>query len=101
MGWGENIWAFLAAFAGWTFSRFTEPRRVESANVFSGLGIPALSFSTVSHDDGLQQEQNCPATSSVRLSVRTRVAPRDTHFRAPIPTHSPHSLHLTFDLRES
>jgi hypothetical protein len=80
MGSGENIWAFLvglAAFAGWTLSRFTVPRGVVWANVLSGLGILAPSFSTVSlDDDGCQQELIFPATSSVRLSARTRVAPR-------------------------
>jgi hypothetical protein len=80
MGSGENIWAFLvglAAFAGWTLSRFTVPRRVGWANVVSGLGILALSFSNISlDDDGFQQELICPATPSVPLSERTRVAPR-------------------------
>jgi len=80
VGSGENIWAFLvglAAFSGWTLSRFTGPRRVLSANVLSGLGILAPSFSTVSlDDDGFQKELICPATPSVRLSARTRVAPR-------------------------
>lgn len=64
MGSGENVWAFLvdlAALAGWTFSRFTEPRRVEWTNFLGGLSIPALSFSTVSLDDGgFQQELNLP-----------------------------------------
>jgi hypothetical protein len=82
MGSGVNIWAFLvglAAFAGWPLSRFTVPRRVGWANVLSGLGIPALSFSTVSlDDDGFQQKLICPATSTVRLSARTRVAPRQS-----------------------
>ena len=80
MGSGENIWASsvgLAAFAGWTLSRFTVPRRVVWANVLSGLGILAPSFSTVSlTDDGFQQELICPATSSVRLSARTIASPR-------------------------
>jgi len=80
MGSGENISAYLvgqAAFAGWALSRFTVPRRVVWANVLGGLGVLAPSFSTVSLDDaGFQQELICPATSSVRLSARTRVAPR-------------------------
>ena len=79
MGSDENIWASLvglAAFAGWTLFRFTVLRRVLSADVLSGLGILAPSLSTVSlDDDGFQQGLICPATSSMRLSARTRVAP--------------------------
>ena len=80
MGSGENIWASLvglAALAGWTLSRFAVPLRVVWANVLSGLGILASSFSTVYlGDDGFQQELICAAAASVRSSARTRVAPR-------------------------
>ena len=66
MGSGENIWASLVglpAFADWTLSRFTVRRRVGLANVVSGRGILAPSFSTVSFD-GFQQELICPTTPS-------------------------------------
>ncbi|HKF04516.1 MAG TPA: hypothetical protein VKB49_19495 [Candidatus Sulfotelmatobacter sp.] len=80
MGSDENISASLvdlAAFAGWTFSRCTAYRRMVWANVLSGLDILAPSFSTGSFDeDGFQQELIWPATSSARLSTRTRVARR-------------------------
>jgi hypothetical protein len=80
MGSGVNIWIFLlglAAFTVWTLSRFTVSRLAVWAHVVSGLGILAPSFSTVSLNiDGFQQELICPAAPSVRLSARTRVAPR-------------------------
>ena len=78
MGSGVNICALLAglaAFAGWTLSRFTVPRRVGWVNLLGGMGI--LFFSIVSpDDDGFQQELIRPATPSVRVSAPTRVAPR-------------------------
>jgi hypothetical protein len=80
MGAGVNICALLvglAAFAGWTLSRFTVPRCVDWVNLLGGVGILALFFSIVSpDDDGFQQELIRPATPSVRLSAHTRVAPR-------------------------
>jgi hypothetical protein len=81
MGPGVNICALsvgLAAFAGWTLSRFTAmPRRVGWVNLLGGVGILALFFSIVSpDDDGFQQELIRPATPSVRVSAHTRVAPR-------------------------
>ena len=48
---GVNICALLvglAAFAGWTLSRFTVPRRVRWVNLLGGVGILALFFSIVS-----------------------------------------------------
>jgi len=48
MGPGGNICALLvglAAFAGWTLSRFTVPRRVGWVNLLGGVGILALFFS--------------------------------------------------------
>jgi hypothetical protein len=75
MGPGVNIYALLvglAAFAGWTVSRFTVPRRVGWVNFLGGVGILALFFSIVSpDDDGFQQELIRPATPSVR-GLRTR-----------------------------
>jgi hypothetical protein len=81
MGSGVNICALLAglaAFAGWTLSRFTVPRRVGWVNLLGGVGILALFFSIVSpdDDDGFQQELIRPATPSIRVSAHTRVAPR-------------------------
>jgi hypothetical protein len=85
MGSGVNICALLAglaAFAGWTLSRFTVPRRVGWVNLLGGEGILALFFSIVSpdDDDGFQQELIRPATPSVRMSAHTRVARR----RSPV-----------------
>ena len=71
----------LAAFAGWTLSRFTLPRCAGWVNLLTGVGILALLFSVVSpDDDGFQQELIRPATPSVRVSLHTRVAPR----RSPV-----------------
>jgi hypothetical protein len=67
----------LAAFAGWTLSPSTVPRRVGWVNLLGGLGILALFFSIVSpDDDGFQQELIRPATPCVKISAHTRVAPR-------------------------
>ena len=70
--------AGLAAFAGWTLSCFTVPRRVGWVSVRGGVGILALFFSIVSPDDdyGFQQELIRPATLSVRVSAHTRAARR-------------------------
>ena len=80
MGSSENICALLmglAAFAGWTLSRFTVPRCVSWVNLLGGVGILALFFSILSpNDDGFQQELIRPTTPSVRLSAHTKVAPR-------------------------
>ncbi len=80
MGSSVNICALLVgltAFAGWTLSRFTVPRRVGWVNLLGGVGILALFFSIVSpDDDGFQQEMIRPATPSVRVSAHNRVAPR-------------------------
>jgi hypothetical protein len=48
MGVWRNICALLAglaAFAGWTLSCFTVPRRVGWVNLLGGVGILALFFS--------------------------------------------------------
>ena len=67
----------LAAFAGWTLSRFTVPRCVGWVKFLGGVGILALFFSIVSlDDDGFRQELTRPATPFVRMSARTTVAPR-------------------------
>jgi hypothetical protein len=82
MGPGVNICALLvglAAFAGWTLSCFTVPRCVGWVNLLGGVGILALFFSIIP-DDGFQQELIRPATPSVRMAARTRVAPR----RSPV-----------------
>jgi len=80
MGSGVNSFALLvglAAFAGWTFSRFTVSRHRGWVNLLGGVGVLALFFSIVSpDDDGFQQELIRPATPSVRASTHTRVAPR-------------------------
>ena len=80
MGLGVNICVLLvglAAFASWTLSSFTAPRRAGWVNLFGGMGILALFFSIVSpDDDGFQQELIRPATPSVRVSAQTRLAPR-------------------------
>jgi hypothetical protein len=80
MGSGVNICALLvglAAFASWTVSLFTVPRRVGWVNFLGGVGILALFFSIVSpDDDGFQQELIRPATPSVRVAAHRRGAPR-------------------------
>jgi len=81
MGLGANIRALLvglAAFAGWTLSRFTAvPQPVRWVNLLGGVGILAIFFSIVSpDDDGFQQELIRPATPSVRVYVHARVVPR-------------------------
>jgi hypothetical protein len=81
MGLGANIRALLvglAAFAGWTLSRFTAvPQPVRWVNLLGGVGILAIFFSIVSpDDDGFQQELIRPATPSVRVSAQTRLAAR-------------------------
>jgi hypothetical protein len=98
MGSGVNICALLAglaAFAGWTLSRFTVPRRVGWVNLLGGVGILALFFSIVSpdDDDGFQQELIRPATPSVRVSAHTRVArprsPADSSINAFVEVGDP------------
>ena len=79
MGLGVNIcalWVGLAAFVGWTLSRFIVPRFVRWVNLLGGVGILTLFFSIVSPNDGFQQELIRPPTPSVRLSSHTGVAPR-------------------------
>ncbi len=82
MGLGVNICALLvglAAFVGWTLSRFIVPRFVRCVNLLGGVCILTLFFSIASSDDGFQQELIQPPTS-VRLSAHTGVAPR----RSPV-----------------
>jgi len=88
----------LAAFAGWTLSRFTVPRRLAWVNLVGGVGMLALLFSIVSpDDDGLQQELIRPATPSVRVSAHTKGAPQrspvdssiNTFIEAEDPIHVP------------
>lgn len=79
MGLSVSICALLvglAAFSGWTLSRYTVPRCVDWVNLLVVVGILALLFSVVSPDVGFQQELVRPATPSVRASVHTRVAPQ-------------------------
>ena len=83
MGLGVNIcalWVGLAAFVGWTLSRFIVPRFVRWVNLLGGVGILTLFFSIVSPNDGFQQELIRPPTPSVRLSAHTGAAPR----RSPV-----------------
>jgi hypothetical protein len=70
MGQGVNICALsvgLAAFAGWTLSRFSaEPQPARWVNLLGGVCILAVFFSIVSpDDDGFLQELIRPATPSV------------------------------------
>jgi hypothetical protein len=103
MGSGVNICALLvglAAFAGWTVSRFTAPPRVGWVNFLGGVGILALFFSIVSpDDDGFQQELIRPTTPSVRVSAHTRVAPRrspaDLSITAFVEARDPIRVHRT------
>jgi hypothetical protein len=67
----------LAAFAGWTLSRFSVPRRKGWVHRLGGAGILALFFSIISPDDDtFQQELIRPATPSVTIPAHTRVAQR-------------------------
>jgi hypothetical protein len=67
----------LAAFAGWTLSRFSVPRRKGWVHGLGGVGILALFFSIVSpDDDAFQQELIRPAPPSATLSSHTKVAQR-------------------------
>ena len=80
MGASVNIFALLvglAAFADWTLSRPSVPRRKGWVHKLGGIGILALVFSIISpDDDAFQQELIRPATPSVTISAHTRVAHR-------------------------
>lgn len=96
MGASVNTWALLvalAAFAGWTLSRFSVPPRKGWDRRLRGVGILALSFSIVSpevviigpghdgvfgtsDDDTFQLQLIRPATPSVTIYAHTRVAQR-------------------------
>ena len=67
----------LAAFARWTLSRFSVPRRMGWVNWLGGVGILALFFSIVSpDDDAFQQELIRPRPPSVTVSSHTKIAQR-------------------------
>ena len=83
----------LAAFAAWTFSRFSVPPRKGWVHRRGGVGILALFFSIVSpevviigpgpdgvfgtsDDDTFQLQFIRPATPSVTISAHTKVAQR-------------------------
>ena len=67
----------LAAFAGWTLSRFSVPPRKGWVHRLGGVGILALFFSIVSpDDDAFQQELIRPMPSSATVSSHTKVAQR-------------------------
>ena len=82
----------LAAFAGWTFSRFSVLPRKGWVHRLGGAGILALLFSIVSpvviigpgpdgvfgtsDDDTLQLQLVRPASPSVTISAHTRLAQR-------------------------
>ena len=96
MGASVNISALLvglAAFAGWTLSRFSVPPRKGWVHRFGGAGFLALLFSIVSpevviigrgpdgvlgtsDDDTFQLQLIRPATPSVTISAHTRLAHR-------------------------
>ncbi len=79
MGASVNISALLvglAAFAGWTLSRLSVPRRKGWVHKLGGVGILALVFSIISPDDAFQQQLIRPATPSVTISAHTRLAHR-------------------------
>src|SRR2546425_646407 len=80
MGASANTFALLvglAAFADWTLSRSSVPRRKGWVHKLGGIGILALVFSIISPDhDAFQQQLIRPATPSVTISAHTRVAHR-------------------------
>src|SRR3989442_14925291 len=120
MGASANTFALLvglAAFADWTLSRPSVPRRKGWVHKLGGVGILALVFSIISpDDDAFQQQLVRPATPSVTIPAHTRLAHRRsltdlwinafvatgdpilvidqpldrlTHFQAAISIHSP------------
>ena len=67
----------VAAFAGWTLSRFSETRHMGRIDWLGGVGILALFFSIASpDDDAFQQELIRPTPSSATVSSHTKVAQR-------------------------
>jgi hypothetical protein len=67
----------LSAFAGWTTSRSSAPRRMAWVNWLGGVGIFALFFSIASpNDDAFQQELIRPTPSSAMVSSHSKVAQR-------------------------
>jgi hypothetical protein len=82
MGASVNTFALLvglAAFAGWTLSRSTVPRRMGWVNWLGGVGILALFFSIVSpDDDASQQELIRPTPPSATVSSHTKIAHRES-----------------------
>jgi len=67
----------LAAFAGWTLSRFSVTRRMGWVNWLAGVGILALFFSIASpDDDAFRQELIRPTPSSATVSSHAKVAQR-------------------------
>jgi hypothetical protein len=67
----------LAAFAGWTLSRFSVPPRKGWVHRLGGVGILALFFSIASpDDDAFQQELIRPTPPSATVSSHTKVAQR-------------------------
>ena len=75
----------LAAFAGWTLSRFSVPRRKGWVHRLGGVGILALFFSIVSpDDDAFQQELIRPTPSSATVSSHTKVAQRGSLLNSSI-----------------
>jgi len=80
MGASVNTFALLvglAAFAGWTLSRFSVPRHKGWVHRLGGVGILALFFSIVSpDDDAFQQELIRPTPPSATVPSHTKVAHR-------------------------
>jgi len=80
MGGSVNTYALLvglAAFAAWTLSGFSVPRRKGWVHWLGGVGILALFFSVVSpDDDAFQQELIRPTPPSATVSSHAKVAQR-------------------------
>ena len=67
----------LAAFAAWTLSSFSVPRRKGWVHRLGGVGILALFFSIASpDDDAFQQELIRPTPPSATVSSHAKVAQR-------------------------
>jgi len=75
----------VAAFAGWTLSRFSETRHMGRIDWLGGVGILALFFSIASpDDDAFQQELATPTPSSATVSSHLKNASRGSPVDLPI-----------------
>ena len=75
MGSGVNICSLLAglgAFAGWTLSRLSVPRRKGWVHKLGGVGILALVFSLVTYAEEVRTVSSPPLDKRTTLYVSNR-----------------------------